>query len=158
MADPPTNPLWPPERPASRPAPAGRRCGECAWRYLPDGGSAGPRCHRHPAAPALDDDWPACPAFEANLSCTDCGACCGEAYHCVEVGRDEVFARLHGELLVERFGQLQLPRPGGRCVCLEGSPPALSCRLYADRPESCRDFPVGGRSCVEARCRVGRTP
>jgi len=76
----------------------------------------------------------------------------------VEVGRHEAFARLHGELLVEDFGQLQLPRPGGRCVCLDGELPDLSCRVYADRPRSCRDFPVGGRSCVEARRRVGLTP
>lgn len=146
-----------------RPAPEGARCGSCAWRYLPDapprdGGPRRPRCHRHPHAEAVRDDWPACPAWEGPLDCQACGACCGPAYHCVEVDRNERFAALHRELLVEDFGQLQLPRPGGRCVCLEGEVPRLRCTAYEVRPQSCRDFPVGEVSCVEARRRVGLTP
>lgn len=150
------NPLWQVAG-SDPPAPPGRTCGDCAWRYRPEQGPSIPRCHRHPDAASVRDDWPACPAWTGPLDCQACGACCGPGYDCVEVGRHERFARQHRDLLVEQFGQLQLPRPGGRCVCLEGQAPALSCRLYADRPQSCRDFPVAGRSCLEARRRVGLT-
>lgn len=144
------NPLWDPATPGPAP-PAGATCGACAFRE-PDEG----RCGRHPPRRA-DPDWPACPAFTAALHCQTCAACCGPAYHCVEVARDEPFARDHRPLLVEAFGQLQLPRPDGRCVCLAGQAPDLSCRLYEARPQSCRDFPIGEVSCVEARRRVGLT-
>ncbi|MCK6506101.1 YkgJ family cysteine cluster protein [Myxococcota bacterium] len=147
----PANPLWDPALEAP-PPPEGATCGGCAFRARATG-----RCARHAPrrAPAA---WPACPAFVAALDCQACGACCGPAYDCVEVGPDEPFARDHAALLVRAFGQLQLPRPGGRCPCLEGQAPQLTCRLYAERPQSCRDFPVGGRSCVEARRRVGLSP
>ena len=156
---PPTNPLWENSRTdiSPQPAPADARCGGCTWRHLPASGPSLPRCWRFPEAPAIRDDWPACPAFTAALDCQACGACCGPAYDCVEVERHEAIVQSHGHLLVEAWGQLQLPRPGGRCVCLVGEAPRLSCTLYSLRPQSCRDFPVGEQSCLQARRRVGLT-
>jgi Fe-S-cluster containining protein len=34
-----------------------------------------------------------------------------------------------------------------------------NCRVYSERPVSCRDFELGSENCVEARARVGiKTP
>lgn len=145
------NPLWEPGRPAPA-APPDATCAACALRDPSTG-----VCARHAPAQVLPA-WPACPAFTSSLDCQACAACCAEGYSCVEVDRDEPFARDHHALLVEEFGQLQLPRPDGRCVCLEGSTPDLRCILYDQRPRSCREFPVGGVSCVAARRRVALTP
>ncbi len=115
---------------------------------------AGSRTRRRVSA-----EDPACESFTArgSLDCNACGACCREAYHCVEVTPREAFARRHPEKLRLEGSVLQLPRPGGRCVCLTGEPGAWSCTAYAERPRSCRDFPVGEESCLEARRRVGLT-
>lgn len=97
--------------------------------------------------------------LEAEMAaCQDCGACCAGGFDCVEVEPDEPFARLHPTLLRADFGVLQLPRPGGRCPCLTGERPALSCVAYAVRPRSCADFPVGEDSCDQARARIGLSP
>lgn len=101
------------------------------------------------------------PAPEALLlaaACQDCGACCAEGFHCVEVEEDEPFALLHRALLRRDFGVLQLPRPTGRCPCLVGERPALRCAAYPLRPRSCRELPVGGEACALARTRVGLPP
>ena len=79
----------------------------------------------------------------------------------MEVAPRDPFARTHAALLetVREDGRLLrvLPRPGGRCRCLGGEPGAWACTAYADRPRTCRDFPVGEESCLEARRRVGLT-
>jgi hypothetical protein len=141
-------------------------CGGCAWSHLRGPGKPVLRCLRHAALPGsrtrrrVSADTPACESFtgRGSLDCQACGACCREAYHCVEVGPREPFARLHPGRLLREGSALQLPRPGGRCVCLSGDPGAWSCSAYAERPRSCRDFPVGEESCLEARRRVGLTP
>jgi len=104
-----------------------------------------------------------CASFtpRGTLDCQACGACCREAYHRVEVAPQDPFARTHAALLetVHEDGRplRVLARPGGRCRCLGGEPGAWACTAYADRPRTCRDFPVGGESCLEARRRVGLT-
>lgn len=148
---PPPPPLWTGAPPAG-PLPEGRSCGDCVWRSAAEG-----TCLRHQGA-AVAPLAPACPAFTADLDCQACGACCREGFDCVELSPDEPFARDHAALLITAWGQLQLPRPGGRCRCLDGQAGAWSCRLYAERPESCRAFPVGEESCLVARRRVGLTP
>lgn len=100
--------------------------------------------------PAPDDD--------DGLDCTTCGACCRQAFHVVEVEADDPFAQRHAGLLVEEDGRLVLPRPGGFCAALVSPGAPYTCACYADRPESCRDFPVGGESCRLARERVGLLP
>jgi Fe-S-cluster containining protein len=49
---------------------------------------------------------------------------------------------------------------GGRrvCVALEGAPGArCACTIYADRPEACRRYEVGGALCRSARQWLGLT-
>lgn len=146
------NPLWP------EPGPEGR-CAGCAWHFVGGRGRGVDRCRRHRNEP-VSPLWPACPAFTSSeaIDCMTCGACCREAYHSVEVGPRDPFVRAHPGRVVTVDGRLQLPRPGGRCACLGGEPGAWSCVVYADRPRTCRDFPKGETSCVEARRRVGLTP
>lgn len=141
------NPLWPEAGPAGR-------CVSCVWHYLGGQGKPVDRCHRH-RGERVDPRWPACPAFAASVDCLTCGACCREAYHAVEVAPRDPFVRTHPERVVREDGRLVVRREGPRCACLAGEPGSWHCVVYADRPRTCRDFPMGERSCVEARRRVG---
>jgi hypothetical protein len=143
------NPLWP------EPGPSGT-CASCVWRYSGGRGKPVDRCRRH-ADQRVSPGWPACPAFEASVDCLECGACCREAYHAVEVSRRDAFVKLHPERIVEVDGRLNVRRSGDRCSCLAGELGAFHCVLYADRPRTCRDFEQGGANCVDARRRVGLT-
>jgi Fe-S-cluster containining protein len=95
----------------------------------------------------------------ADFDCGTCGACCREAFHVVEVEPDDPFIALHPELIAQEDGRINLPRPNGLCVALERkgseSGEVWSCRVYCDRPISCREFELGSANCVEARARVG---
>lgn len=158
------NPLWPAA------GPAGAQCGTCRWRFVGGPGRPVDRCRRH-RNEAVSPRAPACPAYTAELDCLQCGACCREAYHAVEVAPRDPFNRLHPDLVErdENLGGAEGPRrlvrrvptpTGTRCACL-GDPPEgrdYRCTVYADRPRTCRDFEQGGRNCVEARRRVGLTP
>ncbi len=144
------NPLWAEESSADG------TCGECAWHY---GGGRGPavdRCRRHEGA-RLEVSWPACPAWTSVLDCADCGACCREAYHAVEVSSRDPARRAHPEVLVRVDGRWQVRREGSRCSCLVGELGSFVCTIYASRPRTCRDFELGGANCIEARRRVGLT-
>ncbi len=134
-------------------------CGDCAWL------TAGSRCRAlgGPRGARTARAEPACVRFEGPLDCGACAACCREAYDTVEVGPRERVVRLHPALVVLRGGEggaarHELPRPGGLCVALAGSPGAWSCRVYADRPRTCRDFERGGRHCLGARRKLGLSP
>ncbi len=87
--------------------------------------------------------------------CADCGACCREAYHAVEVDPDDPVHQAHPEILVLFEGRWQIRRTGDRCSQLEGELGSFSCRTYAGRPQCCRDFERGSDNCREARQRVG---
>lgn len=146
------NPLWP------APGPDGAaRCAGCVWHFVGGRGKAVDRCRRHRSEP-VDPRWPACPAYTAAVDCLTCGACCREAYHSVEVGPRDPFVRLHPDRVNPKDGRLEVTRKGERCACLAGGPGDYHCVVYADRPRTCRDFPAGGQSCVDARRRVGLTP
>jgi Fe-S-cluster containining protein len=114
------------------------------------------RCRRH-RNEAVSLHWQACVAYTPALDCLTCGACCREAYHSVEVGPRDPFVRLHPERVSTQDGRLVVTREGSRCACLAGELGGYHCVVYADRPRTCRDFPQGGQSCVEARRRVGLT-
>lgn len=144
------NPLWP------APAPEGR-CADCAWRYVGGRGRAVERCRRHADA-RVDGSWPACPAFTASLDCQECGACCREAYHAVEVSPRDAFVKAHPDRVVKVDGRLNVLRAGDRCSCLAGTLGAFACTHYEDRPRTCRDFTRGSAHCVDARRRVKLTP
>ncbi len=153
------NPLWDAWRQAP-PAPAGARCDQCAWMVLAGPGPRVLRCNRHRGARVLGE-WPACPAFTPEVQCEDCGACCRQAFHVVEVGARDPFRVLHNGLLESEDGRWVLKRnAAGRCPCLmgDGEAQAFSCDRYEARPRTCRDFTLGSQNCCEARRRVGRTP
>ena len=101
---------------------------------------------------------PACPAYTPELDCLQCGACCREAYHTVEVGRRDPFVRLHPELLEARDGRLHLRRSAGICSCLVPSGGAWPCAVYGERPKTCRNFEVASDNCLIARRRLELTP
>ena len=93
---------------------------------------------------------------EVSFDCAACGACCREAYHVVELSDDDPFIKRHPNLVTAPDGRMVLERPGGNCVALCGdSLTGYSCTVYSSRPQSCRDFEVGGENCLEARKRVG---
>jgi Fe-S-cluster containining protein len=130
-------------------------------------------------------EFPACVRWEPPVDCLECGACCREAYHSVSVSlRDPVVWKQPG-LVVRDGHRFSLLRAGPRCAALESEEsaqeipaeaaaepaaqltPALApaarahryhCRIYDDRPRTCREFEQGGRHCLTARRRVGLSP
>ncbi len=137
---------------SGRPLKADRECGDCVWR------TAGGFCRQ--ARRRVAAVSPACTAFEPQLDCQSCGACCREAYDTVELSaREAARIKLTSPSLIEaRHGRLHLRRApgdsGDRCAALDGF---YSCNSYALRPRSCRDFERAGRHCLTARQRVGLT-
>jgi hypothetical protein len=139
---------------------AGRTCGSCTWRHGPNG-----RC-RQAIDARVDAAWPACERWEPALDCLECGACCREAYDCVVVTPRDPVRKKHPELVVVRGPYLEIARNGERCSCLSGGPGAratdgtvalepYTCRIYEDRPKTCRDFANSGVHCLTARRKVG---
>jgi Fe-S-cluster containining protein len=152
----------PPLHPSGLPAGvlAGATCGSCAWRFEARGAA---RCRQ--AGAKIDDTWPACERYEAELDCQTCGACCRAAYHSVEVARKDPMIKRHPELVVDRGTFLEVRRAGDRCAALTGGGEQvqdghhrmlpMACAIYDDRPRTCRDFTLGSEHCVTARRRVG---
>lgn len=148
-----------PKHPAGgwrHPAPEGRRCGGCAWRFVGGPGRPKTRCAARGRA-RVDDDWPGCERHVAAVECEPCGACCREAYDRVELGPREPVAKAHPELLTREGGRLAIVRVRGRCPALADGP-GYRCRIYPERPRSCREFTRGSASCFVARRRVGLSP
>lgn len=109
----------------------------------------------------MDGGWAACPAFiePGRLTCDDCGACCREAFHVVEVSARDPFRRARPDLLEHEDGRLVLKRNDrGWCPCLVQDADGFRCTEYDQRPRTCRDFTLGSANCCEARRRVGCTP
>jgi hypothetical protein len=105
----------------------------------------------------ISSETPDCERFEPRLtddSCGPCGACCRQGFDRVDVRPRDVIRKRHPELVHEDAWGTHLPRPGGLCVALDVVG-AHRCRVYADRPRSCREFAIGGDACLEARRRVG---
>ena len=143
--------------------PATQTCGSCAWRYVGGRGTAVERCRQSVGEVGdgrrVQASYPACERWEAALDCQTCGACCREAYHSVSVSvRDPVVWKQPG-LIVREGHRWSLLRAGDRCAALEGGQQpagaAYHCRIYEDRPRTCRDFERAGRHCLTARRRVG---
>ncbi len=127
----------------------GARCEACAWF---DGGLCA-KANRE-----VRPDDPACLRFEEELDCQQCGACCREAYGAVELDRGDPVLHRRPSYVVEVEGRLTLRRVDDRCAALKvsaGDEAAYGCRIYADRPRTCRDFTRGGPHCLTARRRVG---
>ena len=161
--------------------PQDKSCGQCSWIYRGGRGPAVERC-RQTAGEVGDGrrtraEFPACERFEPPADCLTCGACCREAYHSVSVSmRDPVVWKQPG-LMVRDGHRWSVLRAGDRCAALESEAGAegvkaagpmkpqplvaatrFSCRIYEDRPRTCREFEQGGRHCLVARRRVGLSP
>jgi Fe-S-cluster containining protein len=88
--------------------------------------------------------------------CRSCGACCREGYDTVEIDEDEPITRTHPQLVSRGpFGRLNLARDGATCACLLATAGGYSCRIYDERPNTCRDLEVGSPACRHARAKVG---
>jgi hypothetical protein len=127
-------------------------CGTCAWR-------ANVKCRQTNAK--IDPSWPACERFERSLDCQTCGACCRAAYHSVEVDRRDPMVKKQPAYVVDRTTYLEVIRDGDRCGALDGGEPdgdrvtRYVCKIYDDRPRTCREFTLGSAHCLTARRRVG---
>jgi hypothetical protein len=143
---------------------AQKTCGDCAWSF---GSEQGLRCrHTRLVAGArglrVNANDQACVRFEPTFDdreCARCGACCREAFDRVEVRAQDLVRKRHPELVLRDGYGDHLPRPGGRCVALEGDGVAgeYRCRIYVDRPRSCAEFALRGDACLTARRRVGKS-
>ena len=132
---------------------AAEQCARCAWARAR---GTGLRCVA--AGRATGADEPACERWEPPLDCRACAACCREGFDTLLLGPREPVVRRHPELVVVRAdGSREIPRPTGVCPALEVRSGVYACRIYDDRPRSCRELPVGGSSCLLARRRVGAT-
>lgn len=97
------------------------------------------------------------------LDCGTCGACCIADYDGDEtyVHLDEIdikrFTVRERRLLVTDHGmRTKYDRTGNcRCKALRGTVGVrASCSVYARRPRVCRNFPVGGNCCLQARALI----
>jgi hypothetical protein len=133
------------------------RCETCAWLRRSGPGPKVDRCVQAEGT-RIDPSLRGCARYESLPECTDCGACCREAYGAVEVGGRDRFVALHPELLLRRDDRYEVRRAGGRCAALEGGRARgepYACAVYDDRPSTCREFERGSVNCLEARRRVG---
>ncbi len=148
----------PPSHPSGLPAGARGHCETCTWRYEQRGAS---RCLHADAR--IDPAWVGCERYEAvgEVDCQTCGACCREAYHCVDVQPRDPAVKARPDYIVPRGEIFQVRREGDRCAALQGG--ALEgekrtrylCVIYDDRPRTCREFTLGSEHCLTARRRVG---
>ena len=134
-------------------------CVDCAWSFTARGHL---RCQQAPSI-KLSAETRACMRWEpaVELNCQTCGACCREAFDCVEVGARESVVKLHPDMLIHADNasrQHKLKRNGERCAALlggEAKDPLYRCTIYDDRPRTCRDFTRGSDNCLQARRKVG---
>ncbi|MDQ3036966.1 MAG: YkgJ family cysteine cluster protein, partial [Myxococcota bacterium] len=111
---------------------------------------------------AVRAELPACERWEDALDCQRCAACCRSAFDTLLVGPRERIVRRHPALIVVKDGSHEMPRPEGTCAALETAPSGAgderdryACRVYDDRPRTCREFTRGSENCLLARQRVG---
>ncbi len=135
-------------------------CGACGWARADRYGRK--RCIVHAkwsgAGPRVRDDLPGCMRFERALDCLTCGACCREAYHAVQIPRNDPFIQARPELITRDKKGVFVIRQGSRCSQLAGGQGVpYTCHVYGERPITCREFERGGPNCLMARRRVGLT-
>ena len=83
--------------------------------------------------------------------CAGCGYCC---HLVVELREDD---RVPEEFVVEHDGARCMDQHGdGACVALD--PVTRLCTIYADRPQTCRDFTRGEPLCIRTLVKRGIIP
>lgn len=137
------------------------RCADCAWSH---GRGRSLSCRQASRAGRAKLKLPvessACEHWEPRLdpeSCKTCGACCREGFDRVELRPSDSLKRVRPDLVREDSWGVFVPRPDGRCLALrgDGKEEAYRCGVYANRPNSCQKFEIGGAACLVARRRVG---
>lgn len=94
--------------------------------------------------------------------CQTCGACC--AHFRVSFYWSEALARGLPESLVEQVNPWMSCMAGTqgsapRCAALQGTVgTGVSCTVYPQRPETCREVQVGDNKCARARARYDLPP
>ena len=140
-----------------------KTCGTCAWYYVGGRGRPVSRC-RQSGLDRVDgrlvaSTMASCERWEAELDCQDCGACCREAYHLVSVSMRDPAVWKQPSMVVREGHRFRLAREGDRCAALEvtvaGDSKRYGCRIYDDRPQTCREHERQGVHCLTARRRVG---
>jgi Fe-S-cluster containining protein len=96
----------------------------------------------------------------AAYECDGCGACCRTfpVYASAADGDREPRIRAEGlrlaeQLVTPRWTFQLFPLPFHETCCFLDA--GRRCDIYATRPDLCREFPVGGGQCQEARRRAG---
>ncbi|MGJ4901516.1 YkgJ family cysteine cluster protein [Bradyrhizobium sp. HKCCYLS2058] len=88
--------------------------------------------------------------------CQSCGACCAYSSNWPRftIEEDEALDLIPAELVNERLSGMRCD--GDRCCGLDGEiARAVSCRIYAIRPEVCRICMPGDAECAMARRKFG---
>lgn len=92
------------------------------------------------------------------VTCDNCGVCCRHMVQPPFIGpEDDEFVALPLQLRDELSSFNKFVRPSlpedYPCVWLDLL--TMRCRHYEHRPSICRDFDVGGESCIQMRVAVG---
>ena len=89
--------------------------------------------------------------MENEYDCTKCGACCCFKWSWPVLRRDRSDAtNIPKEMQREDYPLMKTI--DGRCVALKGEMgDKVCCKIYNDRPNSCRKFTPGSELCKEAR-------
>lgn len=88
------------------------------------------------------------------LDCKSCGACCCFKWSWPVLRRDRSDAtRIPAEMQREDYPLMVTT--DNRCIALEGKVgDKVCCKVYNDRPNSCRNFKPGSELCLEARKKI----
>ena len=95
----------------------------------------------------------------AQSPCNTCGACCSYSadWPRFTLEDDAAIARLPSQLVAPAMTGMRCA--GDRCCALSGEVGvATSCKVYALRPDVCRDCQPGDHACTMARTRFGLPP
>jgi Fe-S-cluster containining protein len=89
------------------------------------------------------------PAAPPAVSCATCKACCCKL-EVILMGDDDVPAEFSE---MDRWGGEVMKRlDDGWCAALDRK--TLRCRIYAQRPMVCREYPVGEGDCLTERAKA----
>ncbi len=97
--------------------------------------------------------------MEAPSVCLSCGACCAYAYDWPELTdeSDAHLARIPIEMVDCAEGRMKCT--GDRCCALQGEiGKSVSCTIYKNRPNVCRQFQPGTAGCAMVRRHANLPP